>query len=69
MKEERGVWYFDITDEGETGKALKTGAAKRRVPAHSHLVELGFLAYLKRMKRTKQVRLFPTAEKSKEWVG
>jgi integrase len=42
-----GIWYFDITDEEEEGKALKTKAAKRIVPIHSRLIELGFLDFVK----------------------
>lgn len=41
-----GIWYFDITDEEEEGKDLKTDAAKRVVPVHSRLIELGFLNFV-----------------------
>ncbi|MBV1907958.1 MAG: site-specific integrase [Kangiellaceae bacterium] len=41
-----GIWYFDITDEGD-GKTLKTSAAKRIVPIHSRLISLGFLDYVR----------------------
>lgn len=41
-----GIWYFDITDEEEAGKGLKTDAAKRVVPIHSRLLELGFLDFV-----------------------
>lgn len=41
-----GIWYFDITDEEEEGKALKTSASKRVVPVHSALLDQGFLQFV-----------------------
>jgi integrase len=48
------IWYIDITDEEEGGskkkskdKSLKSDAAKRLVPIHSKLIELGFLDFVK----------------------
>lgn len=46
-----GIWYFDITDEEEQGKGVKTEAAKRLVPIHSKLIDLGFLGYLEHAKQ------------------
>ncbi|MBX3327521.1 MAG: site-specific integrase [Nitrospira sp.] len=43
IRHEDGVWYFDLIDEGEEGKRLKTKHSRRRVPIHSRLLELGFL--------------------------
>jgi integrase len=45
-----GIWYFDITDEGES-KQIKTDAAKRIVPIHSKLIELGFLEYVEEARK------------------
>lgn len=45
-----GIWYFDITEEGEQGKSLKSDAAKRIVPIHSRLLELGFMDFLEKSK-------------------
>ncbi len=42
---ESGIWYFDITDEEES-KQVKTEAAKRYIPVHSALIELGFLDFV-----------------------
>jgi integrase len=39
VKEEDGVWYFDVT-------AAKTEAGVRRVPIHSQLATLGFLDFI-----------------------
>jgi len=47
---ETGIWYFNISDELEEGKKLKTEAANRIVPIHSKLIELGFLDYCKEAK-------------------
>jgi integrase len=44
VKQEGGVWYFDVT-KGE-GKSLKTASSKRRVPIHRALIELGFLKFI-----------------------
>lgn len=44
--EASGIWYFDITDEQEEGKVLKTESAKRVVPIHSKLLEKGFLKFV-----------------------
>lgn len=49
VKQENGIWYFDINDEDEM-KRLKTNAASRRVPIHSQLIELGFLEYVQTVK-------------------
>lgn len=48
-----GIWYFDITDEQEEGKGLKSEAAKRIVPVHSRLLELGFLGFVEESKSMK----------------
>lgn len=56
--EASGVWYFDINDEAE-GKRLKSGAAKRLVPMHPALVELGLLRRIQMLKRKKEPYLFP----------
>ncbi len=50
IRQENGIWYFDINDQDEM-KRLKTNAAARRVPIHSRLIELGFLDYLESVKR------------------
>lgn len=48
-----GIWYFDITDEEEEGKALKTDASKRVVPIHSALVAKGFLEFVEESRTIK----------------
>lgn len=53
-----GFWFINVTDEGPQQR-LKTPSAKREVPLHPELVELGFLDYVKRQKRLKKRQLFP----------
>ncbi|TKB94499.1 MAG: site-specific integrase [Nitrospira sp.] len=66
IRQEEGVWFFDIVDEGEEGKRLKNKHSRRRVPIHSKLLELGFLET-----RPKEGMLFPKAYtgKGRKTVG
>lgn len=48
-----GLWYFDITDDEEQGKELKSSAAKRIVPVHSRLIELGFMDFVEESRAMK----------------
>ena len=57
IQEEDGVWFFNISDEGENQKEVKNKASKRKVPIHSSLFEAGFLDFYKSRQRGKQ--LFP----------
>lgn len=61
-QDSEGVWHFELSEEteGEEGlaKSIKTGVT-RRVPMHSKLIELGFLAYFERVKETGSKLLFP----------
>lgn len=45
VQEVDGVWYFDISDEGENQKEVKNKASKRKVPVHSSLIYAGFLDF------------------------
>jgi integrase len=47
-RDDNGIWYFDITDEEEDTKQLKTEASKRIVPIHSELIRLGLLDYVEK---------------------
>ncbi|WP_162798449.1 site-specific integrase [Sulfitobacter sp. SK012] len=57
IKEEDGIWYFDISDEGENQKEVKNKASKRKVPVHSALLDAGFLAFFR--SRQSGSQLFP----------
>jgi integrase len=63
--EESGDWYLWITKETESDsrvrKSVKTGDS-RKVPIHHKLIELGFLAYVERVKAGGHKLLFP------EWL-
>ena len=64
-----GVHCFDVNDEpdqyeeadliGELSKSVKTEAAKRLVPVHSRLIELGLLDYADALQKAGHKRLFP----------
>lgn len=49
------IWYFEFNDEEES-KRLKTDAAKRVVPVHSALIDLGILAYADRVRDMAQTK-------------
>lgn len=57
IKEEAGIPYFHVRDEAE-GQSLKSDAARRRVPVHDQLVDLGFLDFVAEMGARGRVRLF-----------
>ena len=72
--------FFDLDDEGAAGqgdkKKLKTRAARRKVPVHPFLIELGFLRYVDWLRTQGETQLFPglqlyrgrrTKEFSKWW--
>lgn len=50
-----GVWVISINDEGD--KHVKTKAGIREIPVHPELIKMGFLDYVRQMRREK--RLFP----------
>lgn len=56
IREENGVWVFDINDDDD--KQVKTLSGKRLVPIHSKLIEMGLLNYWKK-KSLNSSRLFP----------
>lgn len=56
IQHDNGIWYLNITDEGDNKKSLKAAASHRKVPLHSELIRLGFLDFVK--SRSKGNRLF-----------
>lgn len=64
IKQENGIWYFDLNDEGEE-KQLKNVNSKRRVPVHAALLSLGILEHVEKLKKEKQQRLFPDLKHKK----
>lgn len=53
-----GIWYFNLKDE-EDEKRLKTKNARRRVPIHKVLIELGLLDYVALIKSELHEELLP----------
>nr|WP_254444190.1 site-specific integrase [Ruegeria arenilitoris] len=62
VREEAGIAYLDITNEGE-GQSVKTNSGKRRIPIHSQLISLGFNAFVSRRRTERSHRLFPEMRK------
>jgi len=44
VKQAKGIWYFDISDEGD--RNTKNEESNRKVPLHPFVVEIGFLEWL-----------------------
>lgn len=44
--EDSGIWFLNITDEGDNKKRVKANASRREVPIHSKLIQLGFLDWV-----------------------
>lgn len=69
VKQEKGIWYLDITDIIEDNrlkishpKRIKSASARRKLPLHPRLLDAGFLDYLDAIKAQKHIRLFPLLE-------
>jgi integrase len=58
IQETDGIQFIRITDEGKD-QTLKIAGSRRRVPGHSCLIRLGFLDYVKSIKKAGHERLFP----------
>ncbi len=55
FQQKDGIWYFNMNDDGDN-KTLKTAAAKRYVPIHSELLDLGIIEELKRLEKLGHTR-------------
>lgn len=60
IRQEEGVWFIDVNDRPP--RKLKNATAVRRVPIHSELIRLGFLAHIDKQRRVRQPRVFPGLE-------
>lgn len=58
--DDSGTWYLDINDLDE--KKLKSKAAKRHVPIHKEILDLGFIDF---MRSRKTIRLFDDLKRDK----
>ncbi|MEL7179668.1 MAG: site-specific integrase [Pseudomonadota bacterium] len=57
VQQQDGIWFLNITDDGDETKSIKSEAGKRKVPLHSKLIEDGFLEFVESRKSSE--RLFP----------
>lgn len=57
IKYENKIWYFNINDEFEN-QHLKNKTSKRKIPVHPKLIELGFIDFVKEVRKSKKDRLF-----------
>lgn len=56
IKQEDGIWYFDMNDDGDN-KKLKTEASRRHVPIHDALLGFGLIEYRDKLKQQGKKRL------------
>jgi integrase len=63
-----GVHCISIKD-AEEGQRLKNKSAKRLVPIHDKLIEVGLLRYVDRLRAQGHDRLFPTLELTEDAYG
>ena len=56
IKKVSNIWFMFVEDSGET--KVKTESAVRKVPVHPQLIQLGFVDYVSKLKRSKKERLF-----------
>jgi len=47
------------SDDLESPKRLKNKASESLIPLHNKLIELGFIDFVKKQRKSKAVRLFP----------
>lgn len=67
IRQDEGVWCFDINEQGYDGKHVKTEAGKRLVPIHPFLInDMRLLDFVQRVGSTGEVRLFPELEREKK---
>ncbi|PSK80687.1 phage integrase family protein [Limimaricola soesokkakensis] len=60
---DEGIYFFDI--ERGTGQSLKSNNARRIIPIHSQLIELGFLELVERQRSLGKERIFDKVSRSK----
>lgn len=56
IRQQDGIWCFSIDDQFE-GKTLKTASAKRLIPIHSDLLQLGLIEYVETLRASNKTRL------------
>jgi hypothetical protein len=68
IKEEDGIFYFRV-DKLNLNQKLKNTSAKRNIPIHPKLIELGFLKYIDMLKIEKVERVFYQLGENKRGYG
>lgn len=63
VRSENGIHYFDILRG--TGTSIKSNNARRFVPIHSQIIELGFLELVEHQRKGRKKRLFDKVTRSK----
>lgn len=69
-REEDQVIYFDIdggvsaSEVRKAGTKIKTIAARRKLPIHTFLIEIGFVDYVEEQRRAGHVQVFPELKRS-----
>jgi len=61
LRQEEGIWVIDINDDDD--KKLKNASAKRLVPIHSRLIEMGLISHVDNLIKKKKIRLFTELKK------
>lgn len=62
-----GLWVIDFNEDKD--KKLKNDSSPRRVPIHSHIVKLGFIDYVNRLKKKGVDRIFPEIKRGRDGYG
>lgn len=57
VRQEQGIWFFDIHDEGE--RQIKNEQSRRRVPVHPAVLKLNFIEYVQAVGEERGSLVFP----------
>jgi len=68
IRQQDGIWVFDINSAGPE-KQLKSKAAKRLIPVHPKLLDLGLLTFVEQLRRRGELRLFPELPVRRDGAG
>lgn len=68
VRQEEGVWVLEIS-ESEPDQRVKTAAARRLVPIHPKIIELGFLGFVDRLRAKGETRVFPELKPMRDGAG
>ncbi|MGZ3182930.1 MAG: site-specific integrase [Telluria sp.] len=63
-----GIHCISINDE-EEGKRVKNKSARRHIPVHEKLIEVGLIRYVEKMRLEGHERLFPTLKLTEDGYG